>query len=42
MRKRNIIIAFAFVKSLYNKIIGFFYRVLHIVFIRFLAFIYHR
>jgi len=39
--RRNNTIAFAFVKSLYNRIIGFPYGVFYIISVRFLAFTCH-
>jgi len=42
MRRRNSIITSAFVKSLYNEIVGFPYGVPHVVSVRSLAFACHR
>jgi len=41
VRRRNNTIAFAFVRPLYNKIVGFLHGVFHVVSIRSLAFTYH-
>jgi len=41
IQRRNNTIASAFIRPLYNKIIGFLYRVFHVVSMRSLAFTYH-